>query len=139
MKEAAEKEWETFKSERAAGVEEISRLRQRAAEEEERKKQERKEAAAAGKAGEPEQDVKMEDSGAAKDEPASSTPAASDVKNEPEAAPQMEVDEAKPSAEPKEEAKPEALKSPSPRKEETPAAATLIQAAAGDEDDAVEY
>lgn len=41
VKEAAEKEWEAFKEERTAGVEEITRLRQRVAEEEARKKSER--------------------------------------------------------------------------------------------------
>lgn len=40
--EAAEKEWEEFKVERTAGIEEISRLRQRVAEEETRKKIERR-------------------------------------------------------------------------------------------------
>ncbi|KAI0359371.1 hypothetical protein OH77DRAFT_1395535 [Trametes cingulata] len=43
VKEAAEKEWEVFKAERAAGVEEINRLRQRVAEEEKRKKTEKPE------------------------------------------------------------------------------------------------
>jgi len=41
VKEAAEKEWETFKNERAAGVQEIKELRQRVAEEQERRKTER--------------------------------------------------------------------------------------------------
>ncbi|RPD58068.1 hypothetical protein L226DRAFT_537353 [Lentinus tigrinus ALCF2SS1-7] len=40
--EAAEKEWEAFKEERTAGIEEIDRLRQRVAEEEARKKDERR-------------------------------------------------------------------------------------------------
>ncbi|KAI0363395.1 hypothetical protein BV20DRAFT_975747 [Pilatotrama ljubarskyi] len=43
VKEAAEKEWEAFKAERAAGIEEIKRLRQRVAEEENRRKVERPE------------------------------------------------------------------------------------------------
>ncbi|KAI0692153.1 hypothetical protein BC835DRAFT_1358299 [Cytidiella melzeri] len=38
VKEAAEKEWESFRAERTAGVEEITRLRQRVAEEESLKK-----------------------------------------------------------------------------------------------------
>jgi hypothetical protein len=41
VNEAAVKEWETFKDERAAGVEEIKDLRQRVAEEQERRKAER--------------------------------------------------------------------------------------------------
>jgi hypothetical protein len=41
VKEASEKEWEMFKDERAAGVEEIKGLRQRVAEEQERRKAER--------------------------------------------------------------------------------------------------
>lgn len=41
VKEAAEKEWDAFKTERTLGVEEISQLRQRVAEEQERKKAER--------------------------------------------------------------------------------------------------
>lgn len=41
VKEAAEKEWDTFKEERAKGVEEIKDLRQRVAEEQERRKAER--------------------------------------------------------------------------------------------------
>ncbi len=40
--EAAEKEWEEFKEERAAGIEEITQLRQRVAQEEARKKVERR-------------------------------------------------------------------------------------------------
>ncbi|KAI0712802.1 hypothetical protein C8T65DRAFT_608001 [Cerioporus squamosus] len=43
--EAAEKEWEEFKAERTAGIEEIGRLRQRVAEEESRTKVERREPA----------------------------------------------------------------------------------------------
>ncbi|KAI8968830.1 hypothetical protein BD414DRAFT_503674 [Trametes punicea] len=43
VKEAAEKEWEAFKAERASGIEEINRLRQRVAEEENRRKAERPE------------------------------------------------------------------------------------------------
>ena len=41
VKEAAEKEWEKFKEERAIGVEEIKELRQHVAEEQERRKAER--------------------------------------------------------------------------------------------------
>ncbi|KAI0737244.1 hypothetical protein C8Q80DRAFT_1214400 [Daedaleopsis nitida] len=43
--EAAEKEWDAFKEERTAGIEEITQLRQRVAEEESRKQSERREAA----------------------------------------------------------------------------------------------
>ncbi|EJF57335.1 hypothetical protein BD309DRAFT_1044550 [Dichomitus squalens] len=42
VQEAAEKEWEQFKAERAAGVEEINRLRERVAEEESRRKTDRR-------------------------------------------------------------------------------------------------
>ena len=45
--EAAEKEWEEFKAERTAGVEEITHLRERVAEEESRRKTERRAATAA--------------------------------------------------------------------------------------------
>ena len=45
--EAAEKEWEEFKAERTAGVEEITHLRERVAEEESRRKTERHAATAA--------------------------------------------------------------------------------------------
>ncbi|EIN06644.1 hypothetical protein PUNSTDRAFT_121786 [Punctularia strigosozonata HHB-11173 SS5] len=41
VKEAVEKEWATFKQERATGIEEIRQLRQRVAEEEARRKEER--------------------------------------------------------------------------------------------------
>ena len=53
--EAAEKEWEAFKAERAAGIEEISRLRQRVAEEQSRKKSERRDEADENESG----DAKM--------------------------------------------------------------------------------
>ena len=43
MREAAEKEWEEFKEERAAGIDEINQLRERVAEEESRRKAERRE------------------------------------------------------------------------------------------------
>ncbi|KAI0060564.1 hypothetical protein BV25DRAFT_1839604 [Artomyces pyxidatus] len=46
VKEAVEKEWALFREERAAGIEEITVLRQRVAEEEERKRAERAAAAA---------------------------------------------------------------------------------------------
>ncbi|KAI0666955.1 hypothetical protein C8Q78DRAFT_1055715 [Trametes maxima] len=62
VKEATEKEWEDFKSERAAGVEDINKLRQRVAEEESRRKAERPQAddnaPKAASAG-PEEDAKM--------------------------------------------------------------------------------
>ncbi|KAI9063961.1 hypothetical protein FKP32DRAFT_1591996 [Trametes sanguinea] len=41
VQEAAEKEWEAFKAERTAGIEEINKLRQRVADEENRQKSER--------------------------------------------------------------------------------------------------
>ena len=41
MKEATEKEWEAFREERSAGVDEIKQLRERVAEEESRRKTER--------------------------------------------------------------------------------------------------
>lgn len=110
-------------------VEEISKLRQRVAEEEERKKGERKESASAPAE---EQDVKMEETKA----PAQPAAEPETKKEEPAAqsAGQMDVDDESATASKTEE------------KTETPgsdpkstAAATLMQAAAGDEDDAVEY
>ncbi|TDL22971.1 hypothetical protein BD410DRAFT_787780 [Rickenella mellea] len=52
FKEGADKEWEAFKVERQAGIEDISSLRQKVADEEERKRQER-EAVQAAKDAEP--------------------------------------------------------------------------------------
>ncbi|KIP08707.1 hypothetical protein PHLGIDRAFT_29476 [Phlebiopsis gigantea 11061_1 CR5-6] len=127
--EAAEKEWESFKVERAADVEEISKLRQRVAEEEERKRGERKESASAATDG---QDVKMEEAKTPDHPAAESEP----KKEEPAAQPagHMDVDDES-SAASKSEEKTETPNSDS----KSTAAATLMQAAAGDEDDAVEY
>lgn len=133
VQEAAEKEWEAFKAERAEGLEDIRKLRQRVAEEEERKKNERKESGE----GAEEQDVKMEDTGgkSPSKDPVPST-AADNAKNEESASAQngaqMEVDDAASASPAKDEPKPDP-----PKAKESSAA--LLQAAAGDEDDAVEY
>lgn len=109
-------------------MEEIGELRQRVAQEEELKKGERKGASGTAE----EQDIKM-DAGEAK-EPAQ-TGTQSDVKEEPtqQNGGRMDVDDE--NTAPKQEVKQDAVKTDS---KDTPAT-TLIQATAGDEDDAVEY
>ena len=105
--------------------------------EEERKKGERPESTG----GAEEQDVKMEDTGDKQQpkEPAPSEPVANAIKEEPEPAQQnggrMEVDDENAPTPSKEEAKQETPKS----EIKESASAALLQAAAGDEDDAVEY
>lgn len=77
VKEAAESEWDTFKTERSAGLEEILQFRQRAAEEEARKRTEREAAKAADAETKPpvepepvtEKNVKDEDMGVAEEKP----------------------------------------------------------------------
>lgn len=130
VKEAAEKQWETFKAERTTGVEDISQLRQRVAQEEDRKKGERKGA----NGGAEEQDVKM-DSDEAK-EPTQTNTEPEVKKEEPaqQNGMHMEVDDENPAPQ-KQEVKQEASKSES--KDAT--AATMMETSAGDEDDAVEY
>ncbi|KAF7798958.1 hypothetical protein EIP86_010187 [Pleurotus ostreatoroseus] len=122
VKEAAEKEWEDFKTERSAGIEEITHLRERVAEEEQRKKTERREANT-------EEDVRMGDEDSKETKPSI---AANDEKPA-EASPEMEVDEVKPSIE-KDEVKKEPESSTS-----VPDAPAASQAGGADEDDAVEY
>ena len=122
MKEAAEKEWEDFKTERSAGIEEITHLRERVAEEEQRKKTERREANT-------EEDVRMGD-----EDPKETKPSiAANGETPVDAPPEMEVDEAKPSIE-KDEVKKEPEGSAS-----VPDAPAASQAGGADEDDAVEY
>ncbi|KAI0628437.1 hypothetical protein C8Q77DRAFT_1148513 [Trametes polyzona] len=149
VKEAAEKEWEEFKEERAAGVEEINKLRQRVAEEENRQKIERTESeekSAPPEASSPDkEDTKMAVEGAEK--PADA-PAAehgkppSDEKIKTEEA-KMDVDDGateKPSQAQQTEQKSEetkAEKAEDADKEKKDEAAPA--SAAGYEDDAVEY
>ncbi|EGN91809.1 hypothetical protein SERLA73DRAFT_66806 [Serpula lacrymans var. lacrymans S7.3] len=57
VKEATEKEWESFKEERTTGITEISQLRQRVAEEEARRKSEKD----SGKQEEPDKDAMADD------------------------------------------------------------------------------
>lgn len=123
MKEAAEKEWEAFKVERAAGIEEITHLREHVAEEEQRKKAERREANTEG-------DVPMDDTTIKKSE---STLALNGEKPA-DVPPPMEVDdEERPSGEK------EAKKEPSAGSALGADAPGPSQAGAADEDDAVEY
>ncbi|EKM53537.1 uncharacterized protein PHACADRAFT_259966 [Phanerochaete carnosa HHB-10118-sp] len=136
IKDAAEREWESFKTERTTGIEDISTLRQRVAEEEERKKSERKESGD----GAEEQDVKMEDARDRKSkDPAPSNAVANEDTEGSGSAHQngatMDVDDESVPAAAKEEAKQDA--STTTTKESSSAA--LLQAAAGDEDEAVEY
>ena len=90
MKEAAEKEWEEFKAERTAGVEEIGHLRERVAEEEERKKTERRELTA-------DEDIHMGEDDKKDVKPIPSTNGTSDEK--PTEVPKMEVDDEHPASE----------------------------------------
>ncbi|EIW53898.1 uncharacterized protein TRAVEDRAFT_131947 [Trametes versicolor FP-101664 SS1] len=128
VKEAAEAEWEAFKTERAAGVEEINQLRQRVAEEESRKKTER-----------PEGDDKPSEPAApdapmAVEEEKPAAPPASAPEETGETT--MDVDDAKPAESQPAEAKAggESKEDAAPKKTEAPSAP-----AAGDDDDAVEY
>ncbi|KAJ3554432.1 hypothetical protein NM688_g3109 [Phlebia brevispora] len=123
VKEAAEKEWESFRVERSAGIEEISHLRERVAEEEDRKKGDRRESNA-------EEDVPMGEEDISKE--SNSTPPVNGEKAT-EAPPQMEIDEERPSSE-KDESKKEPANSSSAG--DAPA---VSQAGGADEDDAVEY
>lgn len=130
MKEAAEKEWEEFKAERTAGVEEIGHLRERVAEEEERKKTERRESTA-------DEDIHMGEDDKKDVKPIPTTNGTSDEK--PTEVPKMEVDDEHPASEVKveeEEPKKEPVSAPVPAVPEVP---VTSQAGAGDEDDAVEY
>ncbi|KAI0333211.1 hypothetical protein GY45DRAFT_1272338 [Cubamyces sp. BRFM 1775] len=144
VKEAAEQEWEKFKEERAAGIEEINRLRQRVAEEQSRTQNaegaEKTESAEAS----PEKDVKMAVEGDDKPAPAEAGRPTETTQND-EA--KMDVDDGpKPSgaesAEVKEgESKVEAVKTEEgagdPAKEKK--ADATPNPAPGYEDDAVEY
>lgn len=123
VKDAADKEWEAFKTERTAGVEEIAHLRERVAEEAERKKVERRGAST-------EEDVHMGDEDAPKE--TSSSPTANGEKAI-DAPPKMEVDEELPSNE-KDEVKKEPAASSS-----VPDVPVVSQEGGADEDDAVEY
>lgn len=122
VKDAADKEWEAFKTERTAGVEEIAHLRERVAEEAERKKVERRGAST-------EEDVHM----GVEDAPKESilSPVANGEKPI-EAPPKMEVDDETPLNE-KDEVKKE------PASSSVPDAPVVSQAGGADEDDAVEY
>ncbi|GJE97344.1 pinin/SDK/memA domain-containing protein [Phanerochaete sordida] len=132
VKDAAEREWDAFKEERTAGLDEIAKLRQRVAEEEERKKTERKESGD----GAEEQDVKMDDAGDKQPKEPTTSNSSETAATEASIPAQqngasMEVDDEDASAS-KDEPKPDASK---PKE----SSAALLQAAAADEDDAVEY
>lgn len=116
VQEAAEKEWESFKNERAAGVEEISQLRQRVAEEQERKKAERLSRQETENNNDKEMVPKIEEAASVKPK--------DDV--------QMDVDDAAADMKPKEEMVTKEVPA-EPETKEEPAA---MQA---DDDDAVEY
>lgn len=127
VKEAAEAEWEAFKTERAAGVEEINQLRQRVAEEESRKKTDR-----------PEGDDKPSEP-AAPDAPMAveeEKPAAPPASAPENGETTMDVDDAKPAESQPVETKAggESKEDATTKKPEAPSAP-----AAGDDDDAVEY
>ncbi|CDO72680.1 hypothetical protein BN946_scf184985.g100 [Trametes cinnabarina] len=152
VKEAAEKEWEAFKAERAAGVEEINQLRQRVAEEENRHKTERsqgEESAPQPAASSPEkEDAKMAVEGEEKPAPTSTAAEPAPAGQNDEA--KMEVDEgpnpsesdgAQPSEKESEQeraAKESAEKTESKVKEGKEMEATP-NPGPGYEDDAVEY
>ncbi|KAI0090564.1 hypothetical protein BDY19DRAFT_887136 [Irpex rosettiformis] len=130
VKEAAEKEWESFRTERTGGVEEITQLRKRVAEEEEEKRSKsRDNEVKEGKA-----DVHMEEDGAKPqitNGDSSATKEEKGAKTEP-APPQengarMDVDDDGGPPAPVEETK-----------KSTPPEA-VVQASTADEDDAVEY
>ncbi|KAI0644784.1 hypothetical protein C8Q79DRAFT_1010941 [Trametes meyenii] len=142
VKEATEKEWEDFKTERAAGVEEINKLRQRVAEEESRRKAERPQAdenAPKSASARLEEDTKMAVENDDKPVPSSNAAPSSET---PNAEAKMEVDDG--GAEPKpavsreggkegDEAKAEGAVEGGKKIEATPAPAP------GYDDDAVEY
>ncbi|KAI0764290.1 hypothetical protein BD413DRAFT_190870 [Trametes elegans] len=94
VKEAAEKEWEAFKAERAAGIEEINGLRKRVAEEEDRRKAERPEGGEKVSLPSPDkEDAKMAVEGEGEDAGAGEKPAAPASGAAPNGEAKMDVDE----------------------------------------------
>lgn len=144
VKEAAEKEWEAFHAERAAGIDEIKQLRHRAAEEEERKKRDRPVA----DVGPEDQDSKMEEDG--KEPPTSNgagskarQPQSTDIESKkPAASPhehtaQMDVDDEGGTPTPSAANKLQTQAQSGAGEKAQPA--PMVQASSADEDDAVEY
>lgn len=139
VQEAAEKEWEAFRAERTAGVDEIQQLRQRVIDEEERKKSDQPEARDQSDS----HDVKMEDAankttadGAEPKGQRSDThegESKSEASLQQENGAQMEVDD---EAEPSLPAEPQKAQGQTQSEgRDRPPSATLTV----DEDDAVEY
>ncbi|KII95445.1 hypothetical protein PLICRDRAFT_34307 [Plicaturopsis crispa FD-325 SS-3] len=120
VKDAAEKEWEEFRTERTAGIEEISQLRQRVAEEEARKKADREAQSAAAAV---DKEMTSEETPAAGESNKTSEPETREPEPSHEA--EMEVDESPAEKEPPREV--------AERKDEPPAPPQA------DEDDALEY
>lgn len=144
VKEAAEKDWEAFHAERAAGIDEIKKLRDRAAEEEERKKGARSTA----DVGPEDQDARMEEDG--KEQPTSNGAGSKarqpdstvgESKKEgaspPEHSAQMDVDDEGGTPTPSAANKPQTQVPPGVGERAQPA--PMVQASSADEDDAVEY
>lgn len=140
VSEAAEKEWTDFREERAAGVEEIMKLRERVAEEDALKKSERDRRAAESMEREAALDGDVAMADADVDVPAPAPVPATNINGKDEVATKMEVDTGGADVKETPKAKAEEVKAPviteaahELERKEDPAPAPA------DDDDAVEY